>query len=81
MIFKAVVGLLSTLIFSASMSVATAQTGQWVYGLAGVQDTGERITELANGDFVSCGNRIVTRFDGTTTTIGWGFFCNRFLSS
>lgn len=73
MIFKAVIGLLSTLIFSASMSVATAQTGQWVYGLAGVQDTGERITELADGDFVSCGNRLVTRIDGPTTTIEWVF--------
>jgi hypothetical protein len=72
MIHKTVIGVFAALFLMIPAPAAHAQIGQWVFGIDGVQESGERISQLDDGDFISCGrNGYITRHDGTTTVIEW----------
>ena len=64
-------------IFSATVS-ASAQYGQWRFGV-GDDGLSYRISTAADGDLISCGNRIVTRHDGGTMLVEWTTTVSDFL--
>lgn len=64
-------------IFSATVT-ATAQYGQWRFGV-GDDGLSYRISTAADGDLISCGNRIVTRHDGGNMLVEWTTTVSDFL--
>ena len=73
-----VIGLVAALVAICFMGSAHAQYGQWRYDI-GDDGLSWRISTAADGDLISCGNRIVTRHDGGTMLVEWTNTVSNFL--
>jgi hypothetical protein len=71
MTHKTVLSILAAITLSVFAPSAIAQQGQWAFGIPGDDEIASRITLMSNGDLLSCGHRMVTRQDGTTSVIDW----------
>ncbi|MCH2162866.1 MAG: hypothetical protein MK085_13480, partial [Phycisphaerales bacterium] len=65
-----VFGLLAAVAAFCIAGSASAQFGQWRFGI-GDDGLSYRISTAVDGDLISCGNRIVTRHNGGTMLVEW----------